>query len=90
MVFVRLVGGIDEIEIDGIKYEVPNNINSDHFDCKEKFLNIIRHIQQGYDDDYLQPDTLAPWKKELLSKLKDFEKKYVKHAKSTNPYLADL
>jgi len=26
----------------------------------------------------------------MISKLKDFEKKYVKHAKSTNPYLSDI
>jgi hypothetical protein len=35
-------------------------------------------------------DTLPSWKKELISKLKDFEKKYVKHAKSTNPFIADI
>jgi hypothetical protein len=88
MVFKRLQA--DFIEIDGKSYEVTNSCNQDHFDCKEKFLNIIRHIDQGYDDDYLQPDTFPSWKKELVSKLKDFEKKYVKHAKSTNPVLAKI
>lgn len=88
MVFKRLQ--TDFIEIDGIKYEVTNSANQDHFDCKEKFLNLIMVIEQGFDDDYLTVDTLASWKKDLISKLKEFEKKYVKHAKSTNPQLAKI
>ena len=88
MVFKRLQ--TDEIDIDGVRYEVSNAVNQDHFDCKEKFMNIIRHIEQGWDGDYLTPDTLAAWKKELLSKLKEFERKYVKHCKATNPFLADI
>lgn len=88
MVFLRVQ--TDFIEIDGQTYEVPNSANQDHFDCKEKFLNIIRHLEMGYDDDYLTPDSLGGFKKELISKLKDFEKKYVKHVKATNPILADI
>jgi len=88
MVFKRLQ--TDFIEIDGIKYEVTNSANQDHFDCKEKFLNIIFCIETGFDEDYLTPDTLPGWKKELISKLKEFEKKYVKHAKTTNPQLAKI
>lgn len=88
MVFKRVQ--TDFIEIDQIKREVPNSANQDHFDCKEKFMNIIRHIEQGYDSDFLEPSTLASWKKDMVSKLKDFEKKYVKHAKTTNPILAKI
>jgi len=39
MVFRRLTD--DFIVIDGERHEVPASINFDHFDCKEKFLNII-------------------------------------------------
>mmetsp|Transcript_46190 Transcript_46190/g.61151 ORF Transcript_46190/g.61151 Transcript_46190/m.61151 type:complete len:529 (+) Transcript_46190:35-1621(+) len=88
MVFKRVQD--DFIKIDGVTYEVVNSVNQDHFDCKEKFLNIFFHIEQGMDDDYLQVDTLAGWKKDLINKLKDFEKKYVKHAKSTNPILSKI
>ena len=88
MVFKRLA--TDEIDIDGIRYEVSNAVNQDHFDCKEKFMNIITHLDVGYESDFLAPDTLASWKKELISKLKDFEKKYVKHCKTTNPVLAAI
>ena len=50
------------------------------------------HIEQGYDDDYLNPDTLGGFKKDLISKLKDFDKKYVKHIKNNgaNPSLAAI
>ena len=50
------------------------------------------HIEQGYDDDYLSPDTLGGFKKDLISKLKDFDKKYVKHIKNNgaNPALAAI
>lgn len=90
MVFTRVP--LDTIVIDGISYEVTNSSNQDHFDCKDKFLNIIRHLEMGYDDDYLTAETLSSFKKEMISKLKDFEKKYVKHvkAKSTNEALADI
>lgn len=88
MVFKRLQ--VEYIEIDGVTYEVANSWNQDHFDCKEKFLNLMFVIEQYYDDDALTPDSLGSFKKDLISKLKDFEKKYVKHAKATNPSLADI
>merc|ERR1712110_216831 len=80
----------DYIDIDGVRHEVTPSWNSDHFACKETFLNIVRHIETGYDDDYLSPDSLGGFKKELIGKLKDFDKKYVKHVKGTNPALAAI
>jgi len=74
--------------IDGNKYEVTNAVNHDHFDCKGKFLGIIMHIENGLDD--LSAESLASWKKELIGNLKEYEKRYVKHAKSTNPLLAKI
>jgi hypothetical protein len=88
MIFKRLQSDI--MDIDGKQYEVTNSANQDHFGCKETFLNLIQIIENGCDDDFLTPDSLPGWKKELLGKLKDFEKKYFKHAKTTNPYLADI
>ena len=88
MVFSRVQE--DFIVIDGVTFEVTNSANNDHFDCKEKFMNIFMLLEQYYDDDTLNKDTLAAFKKELISKLKDFERKYVKHVKATNPLLADI
>ena len=88
MVFKRLQE--DFIVIDGISYEVTNSANQDHFDCKEKFMNIFQHLEQYYDGEELSADNLASFKKELISKLKDYERKYVKHVKTTNGLLAGI
>ena len=48
-------------------------------------------IEEGFDEDApLTWETYASWKKELSSMLKDFDKKYVKHSKTTNPFLLDI
>lgn len=88
MVFKRVQE--DFIKIDGETYEVTNSANQDHFGCKETFLGFMQHVEFGMDDDNIQPDSLASWKKDAVNKLKDFEKKYVKHAKQTNPPLAKI
>lgn len=88
MVFKRVQE--DFIKIDGETYEVTNSANQDHFGCKETFLGFMQHVEFGMDDDNIQPDSLASWKKDAVNKLKDFEKKYVKHAKQTNPSLAKI
>ena len=42
MVFKRVPE--DEIKIDGVTYEVTNSANTDHFNCKGSFLDIMLHI----------------------------------------------
>lgn len=81
---------VEWIEIDGIKYEVTNSANQDHFDCKSKLLEIFQTIEMNLEEGQLNPDNLQSFKKEITGKLKDFEKKYVKHAKTTNPELASI
>lgn len=89
MIFRRLQ--TDIMEIDGNQYEVTNSANTDHFNCKEQFLNIIMKIEEGFDEDTpLSWETFGSWKKELMSMLKDFDKKYVKHSKTVNPQLVDI
>ena len=88
MVFKRLQE--DFIVIDGISYEVTNSANQDHFACKETFMSIFQLLEQYYDSDELNPDNLAAFKKELIGKLKDYERKYVKHVKTTNGLLASI
>ena len=89
MVFKRVPE--DEIKIDGVSYEVTNSANTDHFNCKASFLEIMLHLDQFYDPDGgLEPDNLASFKKDMTNKLKDFERKYQKHVKTTNPLLADI
>ena len=88
MVFKRLQE--DFIVIDGVSYEVTNSANQDHFACKETFMSVFQHLEQYYDGEELSPDNLAAFKKEVISKLKDFERKYVKHVKTTNGLLAGI
>ena len=53
-------------------------------------MNIMQHLEQYYDGDELNPDNLAAFKKELTSKLKEYERKYVRHVKTTNGLLASI
>jgi len=79
MIFKRVT--TEFIVIDGHQYEVSNSVNLDHWDCKEKFLGLITKIEEGIEDEPFTPDNLASWKKDFVNKLKDFEKKYIRHAK---------
>ena len=88
MIFKRVPE--DSITIDGVSYEVTNSANTDHVNCKDSFLELTRHLEQYYDDGGLEPDNLASFKKDMTNKLKDFERKYQKHSKGTNPLLADI
>ena len=88
MIFKRVT--TEFIVIDGNQYEVSNSVNLDHWDCKEKFLGLITKIEEGIEDEPFTPDNLASWKKDFVNKLKDFEKKYIRHAKQTNPTLAKI
>ena len=53
-------------------------------------MNILQHLEQFYDGDELTADNLGSFKKDLISKLKDFERKYVKHVNTTNGLLASI
>ena len=53
------------------------SIQNDHWDCKGKFIEIIEVLKRMYDEDALTPESLGAFKKELITALKDFEKKYV-------------
>ena len=54
------------------------------------FLAVITHIEAGYTNDYLTPDTFVVFKKDLITKLKEFDKKYVKHAKIMHQLLDNM
>ena len=89
MIFKRVPE--DEIKIDGNTYIVSNSANTDHANCKDSFLSFLAHLELHYDPDGgLEPDNLASFKKEMTNKLKDFERKYQKHCKGTNPLLAEI
>ena len=94
MIFKRLATNETTIEIDGIKYPVNSDTNADHYNCKETFMALIQQIDGGMDqeapDTFISDANLHIFKKDLGNRLKDFEKKYVKHARAHNPAIAEI
>lgn len=77
------------LEIDGKQYMFGNAAINDHFKCKELIVSIWEHLKDDFFKD-LDKDKFTGWRKELLNKLKDWDKAYLKHMKSTNPELKDI
>ena len=71
----------------GVKYIISNAANQDTYACR----GLIYEIWQQLAPDRLEElnfDNYLQWRKELVTKLKDWEKKYHKHAKTINPEMA--
>ena len=73
----------------GVKYIISNAANQDTYACRGLIYEIWQllsadRIEELNFDNYLQ------WRKELVAKLKDWEKKYHKHAKTINPEMNDI
>ena len=47
----------------------------------------MTHIESAYTNANLTADSFVTFKKELVLKLKEFDKKYVKHGKQMHPIL---
>ena len=78
---------VEELDIDGKRYQVSNSAYFDHYKCKELIVVLWDHIKKDMTDS-LDKSSFQGWKKDLSSKLKEWDKAYVKHAKNTNPELA--
>ena len=68
----------EELDIDGKRYFVSNAALFDHFKCKELIIGIWTHINRD-STGALDVTNYTSWKKELSSKLKEFDKYYIKH-----------
>ena len=80
----------EKVEIDGTYYEVSNGAMVDHFTCKEAIVDLRNYIDPETREMSLTPDTMNSWKKDLVKMLKEWDKCYVKHAKSTYPELIKI
>lgn len=76
-----------EIFFHGVKYTVTAGANHDHRNCRETLCQIWQMSTKDTVGDWTAED-FAARKKELTNKLKDWDKKYVKHAKTVNPELS--
>lgn len=78
----------EAVTIDGVKYEIPNHIRVDTWNSKllivTELFEVIKAVDEMEKDDYLET------KKKLISKLKDFDKQYMKHIKKTHPEVHDI
>lgn len=53
--------------------------------CKENIVGIYDYLDPDAMNMDLDMNTFNAWKKELVKKLKDWDKCYLKHQKSTYP-----
>ena len=72
-------------KIDGIPYEWSTGANGDMFKCKEAICDIQRICDPQTMESELSMETFTSWKKELIKICKEWDKLYVKHAKSVYP-----
>ena len=78
---------VEELDIDGKRYFVSNAALFDHFKCKEVIIGLWEHIKNDSTSS-LDKSSFGSWRKELVSKLKEWDKHYVKHMRNTNPELS--
>jgi len=80
----------ETIKIDGKLYEVSNASNVDHFNCKMHMCSLwqIQFDRDKIDD--LAVDNYVNWRKESIKVLKEWDKMYVKHEKTTNKELGAI
>lgn len=78
------------IKIDGREYPISNASNIDHFNCKQHLCGIWQvHFDHG-NVEGISADTYVAWKKEAIKLLKEWDKMYVKHEKTTNKELGEI
>lgn len=80
-----------EIEFHGVKYMVSPGANNNHRKCRDNLiLDIFEKVRDKSLQDIWTPEELASVKKTFISKLKEWEKNYVGHAKSFNPEMSAI
>jgi hypothetical protein len=75
----------ETIHIDGTEYVISNSAMVDMWNCKENLVEVFNVLDDGTMDMDLTFETFAGWKKEIVKKLKDWDKLYIKHIKGTYP-----
>jgi hypothetical protein len=78
------------IKIDGKDYPISNASNIDHFNCKQHLCGIWQVQFDPSKIESLNPDDYVAWRKESVKMLKEWDKMYVKHEKTTNKELGAI
>lgn len=75
----------ESVKIDGKTYDLSNAAQIDHFTCKmHLWQNIWTPLEDGGVFNDLDSNNYVAWRKEFVKSLKEFDKLYVKHEKTTN------
>jgi hypothetical protein len=80
----------ENIKIDGKEYPISNASNIDHFNCKSHLVGIWQIQFDPSKIEGLNPDDYIAWRKESVKMLKEWDKMYVKHEKTTNKELGAI
>jgi len=68
--------------IDGTTYEISNGSQVEMWNCKTAINDIFVALDPGMFEMYITVENYTTYKKELIQKLKAFDKLYTKHIKS--------
>lgn len=69
------------IKIHGVSYPITNQTNVDHYNCRGKLTELLTYISPDDQFGDLSKDNYQSYRKELIRKLKEFDKKYTVHGK---------
>ena len=81
---------VESINIDGELYDISNGAMVDTWNCKESLVEIYDYIDPTRIEGECNSDTYTTWKKDLMKMLKEWDKLYTKHIKSTYPEMNSI
>lgn len=73
---------VEKTSIDGVGYEISNASQVEIWNCKTAINDIYIALDPSMFDMNITVENYLPWKKELVAKLKAFDKLYTKHMKA--------
>ncbi len=79
MICQKLDSANPHLDIDGVRYTITAASDKDMWNCKERIVEIYDYVDPDAMNMDLDMNTFTAWKKELVKKLKEWDKSYVKH-----------
>ena len=79
-----------KVIIDGVIYEFSTAANGECFNQKEALFMLNNYVDPGTMEMDFTFDNFIPLKKELIKMCKDWDKQYMKHAKSIWPEINEI
>ena len=86
MFFEKLTDTPPTFMIDGVKYAFENTHVTEIWNCKEAIVDIFNYLDPEMLDTSRDCQNYLAWKKDLVKKLKEWDKVYAKHSSSKGAY----